>query len=122
MIEAWAPDPAPEWVTSVPSQHHPGLIAAFAHAVAERLGIPHVDVVRRRRETQPQSEMQNSFQQARNVLDAFEVADVQPGPVLLIDDTVDSRWTFTVIGNKLSAAGAGPVYAVALADASTKAD
>ena len=66
--------------------------------------------------------MENSYQQARNVLEAFEVADVRPGPVLLVDDVVDSRWTLTVIGNKLSTAGAGPVYAVALADASTKAD
>jgi ATP-dependent DNA helicase RecQ len=55
------------------------------------------------------------------VLNAFEVTEVRPGPVLLIDDVVDSRWTLTVVGNRLSMAGAGEVYAVALADASTKA-
>ena len=122
MIGAWNPDPAPHWATSVPSQHHPRLIPDFAEKVAHGLDLPYVDAVRRCRETQPQKAMENSYQQARNVLDAFEVIDVRPGPVLLIDDMVDSRWTFTVIGNKLSSAGAGPVYAVALADASTKAD
>jgi len=122
MVGSWAPDPAPEWVTSVPSQHHPRLIPDFAAKVAGRLGLPYVAAVRRSRETQPQKVMENSYQQARNVLDAFEVTDVRPGPVLLIDDMVDSKWTFTVNANKLSSAGAGPVYAVALADASTKAN
>ncbi len=122
LIELWAPDPAPEWVTSVPSQHLQRLVPDFAIEVAHRLGLPYVDAVRRRRETQPQKAMENSYQQARNVLDAFEVTDVRPDPVLLVDDVVDSRWTFTVIGNRLSRAGAGPVYPVALADASTKAD
>lgn len=122
LVEAWAPDPAPAWVTSVPSQRHSPLIADFAVRVAGRLGLEHVDAVRRSRETQSQKAMENSYQQARNVLDAFEVGDVRPGPVLLIDDVVDSRWTFTVVANRLSKAGAGPVYAVALADSSTKAD
>jgi len=122
MIESWAPDPPPTWVTSVPSQHHPNLIPEFAAKVAARLQLPYIDAVRRSRPTEPQKAMENSYQQARNVMDAFEVADVQPGPVLVVDDVVDSRWTFTVVGNKRSSAGAGPVYAVALADSSTKAD
>ena len=122
LVDNWSLDPAPQWVTSVPSREHPRLIPDFARKVAQQLGLPHVDAVHRTRETQPQKAMQNSFQQARNVIDAFNLGDVRPGPVLLIDDVVDSRWTLTVIGNKLSRAGACPVYAVALADASTKAD
>jgi ATP-dependent DNA helicase RecQ len=37
----------------------------------------------------------------------FEVDawQVRPTPVLLIDDMVDSRWTFTVLGSKLRQAG-----------------
>jgi len=122
MIESWAPDPPPLWVTSVPSQGHPRLIPDFAAKVAVRLGLPYVDAVRRTGPTDPQNAMQNSYQQARNVISAFDVHDVRPDPVLVIDDMVDSRWTFTVIGSKLRNAGSGPVYAVALADASTKAD
>ncbi len=46
--------------------------------------------------------MANTAQQYRNVADAFEIADdVPPGPVLLVDDTVDSRWTLTEVGTRL---------------------
>jgi ATP-dependent DNA helicase RecQ len=36
-------------------------------------------------------------------------------PVFLVDDMVDSRWTFTVLAALLRKAGSGPVYPVALA-------
>ncbi|MCP3976143.1 MAG: RecQ family ATP-dependent DNA helicase [bacterium] len=120
MIQSWAPDPTPLWVTSVPSQAHPQLISNFAEKVAAKLGLPYLDTVRRARPTDSQKAMQNSFQQARNAIDAFSVHDVRPDPVLLIDDTVDTRWTFTVVGSKLRNAGSGPVYAVALAEASNE--
>jgi ATP-dependent DNA helicase RecQ len=62
--------------------------------------------------------MQNSAQQFRNVDGAFELAAPLPaGPVLLIDDIVDSGWTATVVGVALRTAGAGPVYPFALAKA-----
>lgn len=38
-----------------------------------------------------------------------------PGPVLLVDDLVDSRWTMTVAGRALRRAGAGAVLPFALA-------
>ncbi|OFS15263.1 hypothetical protein HMPREF3099_02505 [Kytococcus sp. HMSC28H12] len=38
-----------------------------------------------------------------------------PGPVLLVDDLVDSRWTLTVAGRALRRAGAGAVLPLALA-------
>ena len=118
MIEAWGLDPAPRWVTGVPSRQHPGLVAGFAARVAEQLDLPYVDAVRRTRDSRPQAAMENSFQQARNALAAFEVSDVRSGPVLLIDDVVNSRWTFTVVGHQLSRAGADRVYAFALAETS----
>ena len=36
------------------------------------------------------------------------------GPVLLVDDLVDSRWTVTVAGRLLRTAGAGAVLPFAL--------
>jgi ATP-dependent DNA helicase RecQ len=39
------------------------------------------------------------------------------GPVLLVDDLVDSRWTLTVAGAALRAAGAPAVLPFALAQA-----
>ena len=37
------------------------------------------------------------------------------GPVLLVDDLVDSRWTIAVLAMQLAEAGSGPVYPFALA-------
>ena len=42
-----------------------------------------------------------------------------PGPVLLVDDMVDSRWTFTVAAPLLRAAGCSAVFPYALADTGT---
>ncbi len=36
--------------------------------------------------------------------------------LLLVDDMVDSRWTFTVCGYKLKAYGSGKVFPFALAN------
>jgi ATP-dependent DNA helicase RecQ len=67
----------------------------------------------------PQKEMENSYQQARNVIDAFQAdpQEISPGPVLLVDDIVDSRWSLTVCAMLLRQAGSGPVYPLALASA-----
>ena len=40
---------------------------------------------------------------------------VRRGPVLLIDDMVDSGWTMTAAAMKLLGAGSGPVFPFALA-------
>ncbi len=68
--------------------------------------------------TKPQKEMQNSHQQAHNLDGAFQVAAWAgiKGPVLLVDDMIDSRWTMTVVTALLRQAGSGPVYPLALAN------
>ncbi|MCJ7780122.1 MAG: RecQ family ATP-dependent DNA helicase [Acidimicrobiia bacterium] len=118
MIRAWRIDDRPTWITNVPSTNSGTLVPDFARSVAERLSIPYVDAIRRVADRPPQKTRENSCQQARNVLGAFEVHRVRPGPVFLIDDMADSGWTFTMIGYQLRAAGSGPVYPVALADTS----
>ena len=66
-----------------------------------------------------QRTMANSSQQARNVDGSLAVPGTSPpdGPVLLVDDLVDSRWTITVAAWLLTARGIGPVYPLALASA-----
>jgi len=61
--------------------------------------------------------MQNSAQQLLNVVDAVAVRRdrIDPGPVLLVDDIVDSRWTLAACGARLRRAGSGIVYPFALA-------
>ncbi len=117
LITKWAPNPFPTWVAAVPSRGPGDVVIDFAGRLAETLGIDFVPAVVRVGENHPQGAMQNSYQQAKNVLDAFDVDGVRAGPVLLVDDIVDSRWTLTVIGNLLLQAGAGVVYPFALADA-----
>ena len=117
LIRTWAPDPRPTWLTAVPSHAAGGVVVDFAQRLADALGIEFVDAVVRVADNRPQKEMQNSYQQAKNVLDTFTVRDIRPGPVLLVDDIVDSKWTLTVIGNLLLQGGASAVYPFALADA-----
>jgi ATP-dependent DNA helicase RecQ len=76
-----------------------------------------VAAVRKTRPTEPQKTVENSFQQAHNLEQAFEIDQWSglAGPVLLVDDMVDSGWTFTVIGGLLRQAGSGPVFPLALA-------
>ncbi len=113
----WRPRPSPAWVASVPSLRNPELVRSLATRLAASLGLPYERVIEKVRETPPQKTMQNSHQQYHNVRDAFEVRQPVPsGPVLLVDDIVDSKWTFTVIGGQLRAAGADMVYPFALAD------
>jgi ATP-dependent DNA helicase RecQ len=113
----WRPTPAPAWVTAVPSIKHPDLVRDFARRLADALGLPYVDAVRKTHDTPAQKTMQNSAQQAANVAGIFEVdaAAVRADPVLLVDDMVDSRWTFAVIAALLREGGSGPVFPLALA-------
>jgi ATP-dependent DNA helicase RecQ len=119
--ERWKPEPAPGWVTAVPSTRRPALMHGFAQRLAEQLGIPFVDVLRKVRETAPQKEMQNSVQQLRNLLNAFSIEGrVPPGAVLLVDDVIDSGWTLCLLGAMLQRHGSGPVFPFTLAKASPR--
>jgi ATP-dependent DNA helicase RecQ len=84
------------------------------------LQLPFIECIRKTRDTDLQKTRQNTFQQARNLENAFTVdkRSVRPKPVLLVDDIVDSRWTLTVLAWKLLTAGAGAVFPFALADSS----
>jgi ATP-dependent DNA helicase RecQ len=124
MIGIGNPQPRPAWVTCVPSLHHATLVADFAGRLARALHLPFHSTLRKVRATPPQKEMQNSFQQAHNLDGAFAVergADFTK-PVLLVDDMVDSGWTFTVCAALLRQAGSGPVFPVALAQTSKSDD
>lgn len=116
----WHPAPVPEWITCVPSRRHRTLVPDLARRLAARLGLPFIEPIRKVLDTESQKTRQNSFQQVKNLENAFDVdaRSIRPTPVLLVDDMVDSRWTFTVLACKLRSAGSGPVFPVALADSS----
>ena len=115
--DRWAPDPAPAWVTCVPSQNHPELVPDYARRLAGALGLPFVECVSKVATNSPQKTMENSYQQTQNLDGVFAVdADrVANSPVLLVDDTVDSKWTLTIVSALLREHGSGSVFPVALA-------
>ncbi len=120
LVRRWAPQPSPGWLTCVPSRRRQDLVPRFARELAHALGLPFVDCIAKVKDTAEQKSRRNSFQQVQNLEDAFAVDGglVRQAPVLLVDDMVDSRWTFTVVGAKLRQAGSGPVFPLALADSS----
>ena len=112
------PNPAPAWVACVPSRRTGELVPNFAQRLADRLGLPFRRALEKTEENPPQKTMENSVQQARNAIGAFAAnpEEIMEGPVLLVDDMVDSRWSVTVCGIALREAGSGPVYPIALGE------
>jgi ATP-dependent DNA helicase RecQ len=116
LIRSWSPRPAPTWVTCIPSRRHPDLVPDFARRLAARLGLPFHAVLTRTDDRPEQKTMANSSQQARNIDGALAlIAQAPAGPVLLVDDMVDSKWTLTIAAYLLVQGGSGPVHPFALA-------
>ena len=116
MVRSWAPQPALAWITCVPSRRHPNLVPDFARRLAAALNLPFDPVLEKIDDRRAQKEMANSSQQARNVDGSLRIrGNVPAGPVLLVDDMVDSRWTITVAAYVLTSNGKGPVYPLAVA-------
>jgi ATP-dependent DNA helicase RecQ len=121
VTEKWKPDPPPAWVAVVPSARRAELVNSFADRLATKLNLPLALNLRRTTEVRPQKEMQNGVQQVRNLLGAFSIeGTLPPGPVLLVDDVVDSGWTLTLLAVLLRRRGSGPVHPFALAKASPR--
>lgn len=118
MFGEWAPNPAPTWVTCVPSLRHPDLVPDFAKRLAAALGLPFHAVIVKTDDRPEQKTMANSTQQARNIDGSLTLngEPVPRGPVLLIDDMVDSRWTLAVSAWLLRSAGSGEVWPMALSE------
>lgn len=116
MIQEWNPQPSPTWVTCVPSLRHPELVPNFAQRLAAALGLPFHVVIAKTDARPEQKTMANSTQQARNIDGSLALngQPIPPGPVLLVDDMVDSRWTLTVSAWLLRKSGSGAVWPMAL--------
>lgn len=116
MIQEWNLQPAPAWVTCVPSLRHPDLVPNFAQRLAAALDLPFHMVIAKTDARPEQKTMANSTQQARNIDGSLELngQPIPHGPVLLVDDMVDSRWTLTVSAWLLRKNGSGEVWPMAL--------
>ena len=116
-IREWNPELPPLWVTCIPSRLRPRLVPDFAERLAATLGLPFREVIMKTGDRQEQKGMANSVQQARNVDGSLAILGelLLRGPVLLVDDIVDSRWTMTVASWLLRSNGCGPVLPFAIA-------
>jgi ATP-dependent DNA helicase RecQ len=118
ILKKWNPAPPPQWVTNIPSRRHPQLVSDFAKRLANGLHLPYAPVLVCNHEAPEQKTMANSTQQARNVAGVFSLeGNIPTGPVLLIDDITDSRWTLTVAGYLLRQRGVTVVHPFTLARA-----
>ena len=102
--------------------NRPDLVPDFASRLAQALGLPFAPVLVKTEQRPEQKTMANRAQQARNVDGSLGIAPESlgnraSGPVLLVDDLVDSRWTLTIAAWLLLGQGSGPVWPLALAQA-----
>ncbi|HDR7707805.1 TPA: RecQ family ATP-dependent DNA helicase [Bacillus thuringiensis] len=106
---------SPKWITAVPSLRNPDLVPKFTERVAALLNIPYKQVLLKVEDTPEQKYMKNANKQAANIMDAFTISDaLLEGPVLLIDDIMNSGWTFAICAMKLKEAGCESITPLAL--------
>ena len=110
-----------EWITPVTSKRHPQLVPDFAKRLADRLGIGYFEGIKKFN-AEEQKKFENSDGQYKNASDSFEIIQVKKENILLVDDMVDSRWTFTVCAMKMREMGSGDIYPFALANTAGRGD
>lgn len=110
-----------EWITPVTSKRHPQLVPDFAKRLADRLGIGYFEGIKKFN-AEEQKKFENSDGQYRNANDSFEIIQIKKENILLVDDMVDSRWTFTVCAMKMREKGSGDIYPFALANTAGRGD
>ena len=123
MLRTWSPNPAPQWVTCIPSLNYPELVPDFATRLADALALPFIPCIEKTFANRQQKEMENSFQQVSNLDGVFAITDqCLDGECLLVDDMINSGWTFTVASALLRQASCTRVYPMALALTSPRMD
>lgn len=110
-----------EWITPVTSKRHPQLVPDFAKRLADKLGIGYFEGIKKFN-AEEQKKFENSKGQYQNANDSFEIIQVKKENILLVDDMVDSRWTFTVCAMKMREKGSGDIYPFALANTAGRGD
>lgn len=127
VLKRWPWEQRPTWICPMPSRRRDDLIAAVAGQLGTLGKLPVIpaliDAAVRDRSIDAgfQADQSNSAHQVSNLWGRLTVddtarppSDIASGPVLLIDDEVDSRWTLAIATAVLADAGFGPVLPFAL--------
>ncbi|HEX7351780.1 RecQ family ATP-dependent DNA helicase [Brachybacterium sp.] len=123
VLAAWDWQQRPEAVVAVPSVTRPGLVGALAAGIASVGRLQHLGALDLAPDAAPLRPGGNSAFRLADLWDRFtlsaelqqSLAALDGAPILLVDDSISSRWTMTVAARALRRAGAGPVLPLALA-------
>ena len=114
-----------KWVTCIPSFKYINLVESLSERIAQKLNLPfHKVITKKVINRLEQKTMLNDQNQYENAVNSLGIDFLQGSiePVLLIDDIVDSRMTFTVAGLLLKSKRVSAVYPFALASSSIGGD
>lgn len=118
VLAGWGWSERPVVVVAMPSRSRPLLVDSLARGLAEIGRLPYAGALAYVGAGPTGQPGGNSAFRLAGVWDRFsaEGLEVPAGPVLLVDDQVDSRWTLTVAARVLRQAGASEVlpFVVAL--------
>ena len=122
VLKAWGWERRPVAVVAMPSRRRPLLVGSVAERIAELGKLPLLGSLAYERGGPTGGRGGNSAHRLAAVWDRIvvppDVADALAeltGPVLLVDDLADSRWTITVAARALRRAGAPEVLPFVLA-------
>ncbi len=117
VLADWGWAERPVAVVAMPSRSRPVLVDSLARGIAEVGRLPFAGAVAFSAGGPTGGPGGNSAFRLAGVWDRFSAAglDLPAGPVLLVDDLVDSRWTLTVAARELRRSGATGVLPFALA-------
>ena len=112
----------PVAVAWVPSLTRPRLVESLATGIASAGRLTPLGPLDLNPAAEPLTRSTNSAYRVRDVWHRFRVPERMrqavahtPGPILLVDDLADSRWTLTIAGRLLRRAGAEEVLPFTLA-------
>ena len=122
VLAQWGWSRRPAGVVAMPSRRHGTLVTSLAHGIAEIGRLPFLGALDLARGGPAGEPGGNSAFRLASVWERFAVgpdlADALAtieGPVLLVDDLADSRWTLTIAARALRLAGAPAVLPFTLA-------
>ena len=122
VLAAWDWQDRPTAIVTLPSRTRSALIGSLGERIATIGRLPCLGSLDYKSFSQTTTRFHNSAQRLQSVWDTFAVPDElrhalsgQRGPVLVIDDRIETGWTMTVAAKLLREAGAPAVLPLVLA-------